>query len=193
MIFVRGVSVALGSTVLALLYSSSAFAQETTTVAGTVVAGTKPVAGAVVVLEAAIGGPTGTTDAAGKFSIANVVPGTYHLVVRADGFLPTRSDLTVTASMPAVEVKLNTDPHYTEVVSVSPDVRSQFDSYQPTSVLGGLAIRYGPRSARSNEAGCCVARSVWRGPSFGDSRRHRVMVLRMESRATSRVSPATTA
>jgi iron complex outermembrane receptor protein len=39
--------------------------------------------------------------------------------------------------MATLEVKLNPEPHFSEVVSVSPTARSAFDSYQPTSVLGG--------------------------------------------------------
>src|SRR5207244_2471500 len=61
----------------------------------------------------------------------------YRVSVRADGFTPSRMDVTVTTTAAPVDVKLDAAPHYTEVVSVSPDSRSQLDSYQPTDVLGG--------------------------------------------------------
>ena len=36
-----------------------------------------------------------------------------------------------------LDVAVDPELHYTEVVSVSPDARNQFESYQPTTVLAG--------------------------------------------------------
>jgi hypothetical protein len=52
----------------------------------------KPVAGATVLIEAQA--ETKST-ADGVYSIANVPAGTYHLLVVAPGFMPTRAELTV--------------------------------------------------------------------------------------------------
>jgi iron complex outermembrane receptor protein len=106
-------------------------------VTGTVTSGAIKVANATVVLEGTTESKTSKTAADGTFTITGVPPGSYHLLVRADGYLMLRSEITVAASPAPLDVKMNADPHYSEVVSVSPDARSQFDSYQPTSVLGG--------------------------------------------------------
>jgi len=95
----------------------------------------KPIAGATVAIE-------GTTlearsGADGSYSIANVPAGPHHLVVTAKGFVPTRSELTVAQTAVTLDVAVDPELHYSEVVSVSPDARNQFDSYQPTSVLAG--------------------------------------------------------
>jgi iron complex outermembrane receptor protein len=137
MTFIRRLAVFL-IPLCAGLGASPAFAQQGATVTGTVVTNSgAPVVGAMVALESVTGTREIKTGTDGKFSLANVPPGPYHLSVRADGFLSTRVDLTVAGTAPAVEVKLAASPHFSEVVSVSPDARSQFDSYQPTSVLGG--------------------------------------------------------
>src|SRR5688572_28951640 len=121
------------------LLSPRLLAQQGATVSGVVTnkSDNAAVVGALVVLENTAGNLETKTGAEGKFTIANVPPGPYHLVVRADGFLLLRSDVTISLSQPPIEVQLNADPHYTEVVSVGPEPRNQFDTYQPTSVLGG--------------------------------------------------------
>lgn len=121
-----------------MLTAASAVAGQASAVTGTVLRGSTsaPIANAVVVLE----GPatfTAITDDKGAFRIAGVTPGAYHLTVQADGFLTERTELSVSGTATPVEVRLAVNPHYSEVVSVSPEARSQFDSYQPTSVLGG--------------------------------------------------------
>jgi len=123
------------------LSARPAIAQQGTAVSGTVVdSAGKAVAGAAVVLESTTGNREVRSGSEGKFSISNVAPGAYHLSVQADGFVPTRSELTVTTSTAPIEVKLTSAPHFRVVVSVSPDARSAFDSYQPTSVLGGQEL-----------------------------------------------------
>ena len=55
--------------------------------------------------------------------------------------MPLRVEVTVGASPPApLDVLLVPQVHYTEVVSVSPDARDPFESYQPTSVLAGQEL-----------------------------------------------------
>jgi iron complex outermembrane receptor protein len=95
----------------------------------------KPVAGATVMVE---GTRLETVSAAdGSYTISNVPQGTYHLLVAAPGFMPSRSELRVADSAVTLDVAVDPELHYTEVLSVSPDARSQFDSYQPTTVLSG--------------------------------------------------------
>ena len=98
-----------------------------------------PVTGAVVLIEGTA--LQATSDAEGRFSIANVPPGTHHILVAAAGFVPLRAEVTVGSSPPPpLDVLLHPEVHYTEVVSVSPEARDQFESYQPTSVLAGQEL-----------------------------------------------------
>ena len=118
--------------------AASARAQQVTAVSGRITsAAGRPVSGASVTLESPTGNLQATSDTSGAFTFPSVVLGPYHLSVRADGYMTSRTELTVTASQPQLAVTLAEDPHFTEVVSVSPDPRSAFDTYQPTSVLGG--------------------------------------------------------
>ena len=80
------------------------------------------------------------TNSDGRFSIAGVPPGQYHLLVRADKFAPNRTEITVAQTTITVDVAIDPELHYSEVVSVSPDARNQFESYQPTSVLAGQEL-----------------------------------------------------
>ncbi len=73
----------------------------------------------------------------GTYSIPNVPAGPHHLLVIAKGFVPARSELNVAQAALSVDVAVDPELHYSEVVSVSPDARNQFDSYQPTTVLAG--------------------------------------------------------
>ncbi|HXW06064.1 MAG TPA: TonB-dependent receptor [Vicinamibacterales bacterium] len=73
----------------------------------------------------------------GSYSIPNVPQGSHHLLIAAPGFVPARVELVVGQAPVTRDVAVDPELHYTEVVSVSPDARSQFDSYQPTSVLAG--------------------------------------------------------
>jgi iron complex outermembrane receptor protein len=78
----------------------------------------------------------------GTFAFESVPPGTYHLSVRSSGYSSRRTEVTV-GTTPAAAGDLRIDPelHFEEVVSVSADApRSQFESFQPTSVLVGQEL-----------------------------------------------------
>lgn len=99
----------------------------------------KPLAEVAVVIEGT--SLVAVTDAQGRFSIANVPAGTYHIAISQPGFVPIRTDVTVGAASPApLDILLAPGVHYTEVVSVSPEARDPFESYQPTSVLAGADL-----------------------------------------------------
>ena len=79
-------------------------AQQTGTVSGTL---TNSLSGdvvpnALIVLEGGSGTRQVRTGSDGKFSIPDVPPGSYHLIARADGYLPLRSELTVTGGLPSI-------------------------------------------------------------------------------------------
>jgi iron complex outermembrane recepter protein len=81
--------------------------------------------------EAATGG-----DGVARFD--NVPPGTYDVTARLSGFAPFRADVTVVEGDPvAVPVSLSTQVHFSESITVSPNARDTFESYQPATVLGG--------------------------------------------------------
>jgi len=99
----------------------------------------KPIKGATVLVEGT--SLTATTDGDGRFSLPAVPPGEHHLIVAAAGLMPLRIDVTVGSTPPPpLDVLLDTEVHYTEVLSVSPTARDQFESYQPTSVLAGQEL-----------------------------------------------------
>ena len=76
----------------------------------------------------------------GTYRFEPVPPGTYHLLVEADGYVRTRQEVTVAATVVTLDVGVDPALHYTEVISVSPGARDQFESYQPTSVLSGQSL-----------------------------------------------------
>ena len=73
----------------------------------------------------------------GTYRLEQVPPGTYHLLVEAEGYVRTRQEVTVAATVVTLDVGVDPELHYSEVISVSPGARDQFESYQPTSVLSG--------------------------------------------------------
>ena len=96
----------------------------------------QPIPGALVIVEGAT--VETKTDAQGRFTLAGVPAGSRHVIITAPGFMPLRAELTIAGGAAApLDALLDTEVHYTEVVSVSPDARDQFASYQPTSVLAG--------------------------------------------------------
>lgn len=79
-----------------------------------------------------------TSDGEGRFTLRGVPAGVQHLIIAAPGLMPLRTEVTIGGAPPApLDVLLDQEVHYTEVISVSPTPRDQFESYQPTSVLAG--------------------------------------------------------
>jgi iron complex outermembrane recepter protein len=150
----------------------TAWAQQATTasVSGTVTSTLSgdPVPNATVRIES----PTLTrqvmTDSTGKYSVADLPPGTYHLIIRMNQFLPSRTDLTLSAGAQTSDIRLDPELHFSEVTSVSPEGRSQFESFQATDVLGGQELTKELQSTLGatieNEPGIAV-RSFGPGPS----------------------------
>jgi iron complex outermembrane recepter protein len=82
---------------------------------------------------------TGTVTRAGA-NDPLVPPGEYHVSVRAEGYSTRRTEVTVTPEGATLDLVVALDLHFAEVISVSPTARSQFESYQPTSVLAGQEL-----------------------------------------------------
>jgi iron complex outermembrane receptor protein len=99
-----------------------------------------PAPNVTVAIESPTFSQTAKTGADGKYTFTNVPPGTYHLSVRGDGYLASRSDLTVNGPSQTSDLRIDPELHYSEVTSVSPDSRNQFDAYQATNVLGGQEL-----------------------------------------------------
>jgi iron complex outermembrane recepter protein len=99
-----------------------------------------PVKDAVVVVEGQNKQATSAAD--GSFTVEGLAPGTYHLIVKAQGYSDKRTEVMVTTAAPAVPLTVLVDPelHFEEVLSVSPEARSQLDAFQPTSVLAGQEL-----------------------------------------------------
>jgi iron complex outermembrane receptor protein len=73
----------------------------------------------------------------GRFLFERVKPGTYHLSVEAQGFSARHQEVKVAAPETIINLLVDPELHFEEVVSVSAEPRDQFNSYQPTSVLTG--------------------------------------------------------
>ena len=82
-----------------------------------------------------------TSDDTGMFRFDNVPAGRYHLSVRYAGYSSRRTEVTVPAGgQAAIDVTVDPELHFQEVVSVGPEARSQFEAFQPTSVLSGQEL-----------------------------------------------------
>jgi iron complex outermembrane recepter protein len=97
-----------------------------------------PIPGATVSLEELKRETTSGPD--GSFTFENVPPGSYHLAVRAQGYSSRRTEVVAAAGDKPVALTVDPELHFEEVLSVSPDARSQFESFQPTSVLAGQEL-----------------------------------------------------
>lgn len=96
----------------------------------------KPIAKATVIVEGTA--LVAETDADGRFTLSEVPAGSQHVIIAAPGMTPLRAELVIAGGAAApLDALLDAEVHYTEVVSVSPEARDQFASYQPTSVLAG--------------------------------------------------------
>ena len=120
-----------------LLPSALVEAQTGTTLSGRVTQAENslPLSGALVVIDELR--REARTDEDGRYSFDNVPPGNYHVGVRAEGYTTRRTETTVATSPATLNMAVEFDLHFAEVVSVSPNARPQFESYQPTSVLSG--------------------------------------------------------
>ena len=100
----------------------------------------KPVPGASVSLVPS--NRQGTTGAEGVARFDNVPPGAYDVAVRSSVFGSSRTDVNVTEGAPvSVAVTLSPQIHRSETVTVSPNARDTFESYQPTTVMGGADLQ----------------------------------------------------
>lgn len=132
----RAVSAAL-TVVVAM--SASAAAQTGAMLTGKVTrAGGDPMIDAIVTLDE--NKREAHTSADGTYRFDNVPSGTYHLVVRAEGYTSRRAEVKVGPQGATQDLVVEYDAHYAEVISVSPAPRAQFESYQPTSVLAGQEL-----------------------------------------------------
>jgi iron complex outermembrane recepter protein len=77
----------------------------------------------------------------GSYRFETVPPGIYHVSVRAEGYTTRRTEVNVTPQGATLDLVVELDLHFQEVVSVSPTSRPQFESYQPTSVLSGQELQ----------------------------------------------------
>ena len=94
-----------------------------------------PVAGAAVIIDE-LGRETTSADD-GTFTFDAVPAGSYHVSVKAPGYSSRRTELAVPIATMPVAIPVDPQVHFQDVVSVSPGARSQFESYQPTTVLAG--------------------------------------------------------
>ena len=110
-------------------------AQGGTTLSGKVTQGDSglPMAGALVVIDE-LRLETRTAED-GTYRFEKIPPGTYHVGVRAEGYTTRRTEVTVGTEPATLDMAIEFDLHFAEVLSVSPNPRPQFESYQPTSVL----------------------------------------------------------
>jgi iron complex outermembrane recepter protein len=142
--------VAVLTALMVLVGPRGASAQQGGRVSGTVTdrVTNQPVANATIVLESPTVTKQGKSGADGTFTIAEVPPGSYHLLARAEGYAPSRTEMTVTATAAPAQtaaaqtanVSLDPSLHFSEVASVSPEKKDQFESFQATDVLGGQEL-----------------------------------------------------
>ena len=122
------------------LLQVSAFAQTGTTLSGTITQAesNQPLSGALVLIDELRRETRAAED--GTYRFENVPPGEYHIGVRAEGYSTRRTEVTVGATPATLNIAIEFDLHFAEVVSVSPTARPQFESYQPTTVLDGQEL-----------------------------------------------------
>jgi iron complex outermembrane recepter protein len=121
-------------------YVASEGGQTGTTLSGTITqtGNGQPLPGALVVIDELRREVHAGDD--GTYRFENVPPGRYHVGVRAEGYSTRRSEVTVGTTPATLNISIDFDLHFAEVMSVSPTVRPQFESYQPTTVLDGQEL-----------------------------------------------------
>ena len=122
------------------LMPAGAGAQETTVLSGRLLNSLSgdAIAGATVVLEELRRETVSAGD--GTFSFDGVPPGTYHVSVRAQGYSTKRTEVVAAGGAAPMDLPVDPELHFEEVVSVSPDGRGQAESFQPVSVLSGQEL-----------------------------------------------------
>ncbi len=101
----------------------------------------KVIAGASVTLRPSNRQATSGEDGVARFD--NLTPGAYDVAVRGSGFAPARRDVAVSEGSPAaLSVTLSPQVHLSESVTVSPNARDTFESYQPATILGGEDLQH---------------------------------------------------
>lgn len=130
----------IGVLVVSAAIALPAFAQTGTTLRGKVTQGESnlPMAGALVVIDELRREVRAGDDGAYVFDA--VPPGQYHVGVRAEGYSTKRTEVKVGTTPATLNLSVDFDLHFTEVLSVSPNARPQFESYQPTTVLDGQEL-----------------------------------------------------
>src|SRR5262245_53277102 len=83
-----------------------------------------PIAGATITLEELKRETVSGSD--GTFTFENVPPGSYHLAVHAQGYSSRRTEVVAADGGKPTDVAVDPELHFEEVLSVSPDARSQF-------------------------------------------------------------------
>lgn len=157
---------------LLLVIGASVSGQTTSagTVSGTITNSLtgEPAANITVSLESATLTQTVRTGSDGRYSLANLPSGTYHLSLRGNGYVTSRREITLTGGPQTNDIRLDPELHYSEVTTVSPDTRNQFDAYQATNVLGGqeltMALQNTLGATLQNEPGVAM-RSLGPGPA----------------------------
>ncbi len=126
--------------VVATLVVTPALAQTGTTLRGKVTQGESnlPMAGALVVIDELR--REARADAEGSYVFEGVPPGQYHVGVRAEGYSTKRIEMTMGTTPATLNLAIDFDLHFAEVLSVSPNARPQFESYQATTVLDGQEL-----------------------------------------------------
>jgi iron complex outermembrane receptor protein len=144
----RFLRISLAPLLLALILPRAAFAsafaaeggQGDTTLSGKITQGdnSQPLSGALVVIDELRREVRAADD--GSYRFENVPPGQYHVGVRAEGYSTRRTEVTVGTAPATLDIAIDFDLHFAEVLSVSPNARPQFESYQPTTVLDGQEL-----------------------------------------------------
>ncbi|MGE3491304.1 MAG: TonB-dependent receptor [Vicinamibacterales bacterium] len=125
-----------------------------------------PMGGALVVIDELRREVRADDD--GNYVFEGVPPGSYHVGVRAEGYSTRRTEITVGTTPATLNLAVEFDLHFAEVLSVSPNARPQFESYQPTSVLAGQDLAKQLEStigATLSEAPGVAMRSLGPGPA----------------------------
>lgn len=133
-------AIVFGVLVLPLAAAPPALAQTGTTLRGKVTQGESnlPMGGALVVIDELRREVRAGDD--GNYVFEGVPPGEYHVGVRAEGYSTKRTEVKIGAAPATLNLSIDFDLHFAEVLSVSPNARPQFESYQPTTVLDGQEL-----------------------------------------------------